>query len=841
VSEQVNSRDLPGIGPVLREFRLARGQTQEELAERAGLGVRSIQGFELGERRPRAETVQRLVEALALADSDRARFETVARLPPPRRAPVFPVDRSKDVPIERGPGRAMPHNLPTMLTSFVGRAREVAEVKQRLASCRLVTLTGPPGVGKTRLALEAASELIEDFDGGVRLVPLAAIRNAELVLSAIALTVDVGESDVQRRAAAVSARLRNGRWLLILDNFEQVVVAAPLVAQLLEACPRLSVLVTSRTRLRVRGEREVVVPPLTLPTPSDLAASPGNARVLPDRSEAVQLFVERARDADSDFLVDSENLAAIAEICRQVEGLPLSIELAAAWCKVLAPPIILKRLTSRLALLTTGAADLPLRQQTLRDAIAWSYELLSAAEQTLLRRLAVFVGGFTLAAAEVVGETTVETVTALVEKSLLNLDRRGPTERDAEPRFGLLETIRDYALERLTESGEVELLRGRHATYFLAFAESAQQWFHGPQQTVYLDRLDRDHDNLRVALRFFLDREDAEHALRLSGPMQWLWALRCYGDEPRTWLAELGALARSAGRSEDQAQVLRTAGRLAFAHSDYPAARARFEEALVLARHLGDNRGVAESLAYLGLVVRSTGDYSLSRSLSQESLEIYRELGDEWAVGAQLDRVGMAAFYQGDLAAAHSLLEESLQVRQRVGEPNFLAWSLLLIGQVAHHEGDYLTARSRYVESLDLWRRHNYRKGMGICTALASIGDLAIDEGDLASARDRLRECLQLSYADGYWEEVAYSLEGLGGLAALRDAPECALRLAGAAAALRATTGDVCPPDLAVRLARRLGRARTLAGEAVAAAAWARGQAMTLEQAIAEALAEEPG
>ncbi len=604
-----------------------------------------------------------------------------------------------------------PHNLPAQLTPLIGREQEVQDVRSLLLrdDVRLVTLTGPGGTGKTRLALQVASDLVHDFPDGVWLVPLAPISDPELLISAVARALGLREAGGRSLWDTVASYLKEKRLLLILDNFEQILPAAPPVADLLAGCPNFTALVTSRAVLHLRGEHEYEVPPLALPK----LARATSAEAL-GQYAAVALFIQRAVAVRSDFRLTGGNAPAVAEICRRVDGLPLAIELAAARVRLLAPQALLDRLERRLPLLTGGARDLPARQQTLRNAIAWSYDLLAPAEQALFRRLGVFVGGFTLEAAEAVCQVearldTLDSLGSLMEHSLL----RSAEALDGEPRFGMLETIREYALEQLETSGEASEVRRRHAEFYLALAEHAEPRIRsGREQREWLARLEVEHDNLREALdRSLAAASGVETALRLAGTLRWFWWTRGHLTEGRNWLER--ALAAGSGASASlRANALHGSGGLAWSQGAFDRSETLLAESLALRRGLGDRAGIASSLAGLAHIARDRRDYDRAVVLFEECLALYRELGDRAGIADAVGDLGHIASLKGEYARAASLYAESLATFRELGDEAGIAWSLHNQGELACSQGAHERAIVLLRESLVLRGKLGDRAGV---------------------------------------------------------------------------------------------------------------------------------
>lgn len=733
-----------------------------------------------------------------------------------------------------------PNNLPAQPTPLVGREREVAEVCALLGrpELRLLTLTGPGGTGKTRLGLQAAAELLEAFDDGVYFVPLAPVSDAGLVAESIAQAVGLRQSADQPLTESLKAALAPASMLLVLDNFEQVLAAAPLVAGLLAAAPRLKALVTSRSALHLSGEHEYQVQPLALP---DSRRLPPLDRLT--QYESVRLFIERAQAARSDFAVTNENAPTVAEICHRLDGLPLAIELAAARIRLLPPQAMLARLDSRLRLLTGGPRDLPARQRTLRGTIDWSYGLLDSGEQQLFARLAVFAGGCALDAAESVcdagGELETDVLdglSSLVDKSLVRT-REGP---DGEPRFVMLETIQEYARERLRVGGEEGALRRRHAEHYLSLAERAEPELTGRNQAPWLDRLEAEHDNLRAALGWSLEQPDGERALRLAGALWRLWYSRGYLSEGRRWLE--AALDRDGTGGAPapppvRAKALYGAGMLAWDQGSYARAVELIEESLALRRRTGDSWGIAQSLNALGLVMTFRGEYEAATRLYEESLALKRELGDTWGTAMSLGNLGLTALFQGDLRRATELLEESLALKRQLGLIHSVAESLNNLGLAALYGGDHEQARRWHEESLELKRDQG--NSQGIAASVHNLGVLALDRGDILEAGSMLRDALKRFHDLGDSQGMVDALESLGCLAMAWRQPLRAATLWAAAESTRRLLGAPIPPVQRSFLGKWMSGVR--GDDARVREARVRGSSMSLEQAVAHAMEDAAG
>jgi predicted ATPase len=746
-------------------------------------------------------------------------------------------DRFSEKPAKQVETR--PANLPLQRTGLVGRDKEVAAAKELLLreDVHLVTVTGPAGIGKSRLAVQVANELVEHFPGGTHFVPLSSLSDPELIPSAIVQAMGMqagGRSALQ----VLNENLRDpagAPTLLLLDNFEHLMQAAPMVAGLLVMGPSLKIMVTSRAALHVYGEHEFPVPPLAMP---DAQAMP-SLEVL-SQYPAVALFVQRAIAVKPDFELTLESATTVAEICARLDGLPLAIELAAARVKVLSPSSMRTRLTSRLQLLTGGARDMPERQQTLRAAIDWSYDLLTPAEQKLFRRLAVFVGGCTLEGAEAVCDAKgdldldlLDGMASMVDKSLAQQVEPG----QGESRFVMLETIREYALEKLEVSGEGAVTNRAHAAYCLVLAEEQaadQSAAEGPE---WIERLALEHDNFRAALEWLTETGDADWGLRLGTALFRFWEMREYLTEARGRLGGLLRLPGAAAPTKARARALFCAGVLGVEQGDYTSADGLLRESLEISRKLEDRQGAAVCLNALAVNARDQGDIPVARSLFEESLALWRESGDPRAVARSLSNLASIVKLQGDSDRTNSLYAECMSIFQGLGDRMGVAWSLNHQGDVARDQCDSAAARALYEQALAIFRELGDR--WGIAGTLADLGSLAREQGNYFAATSLYRESIKLFQELDHKRGIARLLECFAGTAAVQLEAEASLRLAGAAAALRQNIGAPLTPAEQSKLEASLNQARQALSNTVGVTAWLEGWSLPVEKIIEEVLMPE--
>ena len=668
--------------------------------------------------------------------------------------------------------------LPAQLTSFVGRQEEIAEVRRLLGRARLLTLTGPGGTGKSRLAVQVAAELLPELRHGAVFVDLSAVTDPALVAAAVARALNLRETPGRPVLDVVKDHLRDQELLLVVDNFEQVAAAGPVVEELVTAAPALKALVTSRVALALRGEQEYEVPALS-------------------RAEAVRLFTERAQAVRPGFRVTGENAGAVGEIAARLDGLPLAIELAATRTKVLTPGQMLPRLEQRLTVLTSGARTLPERQRTLRAAIAWSHDLLDGAERRWFARLSVFAGGWTLESAEAVcdpdelGLDALTALASLVDQSLVRrVDAAG-----GGARFSMLETIREFGQERLAAGGDLDLIRGRHSRHFLDLAEEAEPHLTADDQGAWLDRCDAEHANLRAALRWAIDAGEADRAQRAAGALWRFWQRRGHLAEGRRWLEEVLALPSGQGRTPARAKALAGAGGLAWWQEDIAAARAWYLEELAIERQLGDPARIAEALYNQAFVAGAGGDFDAAGRLFQESVDLSRQAGDEAGLARAEWMVVIPDMAAGRWERPLARAEESVAGLRRAGDRLGLADALVWQAVVYARIGQPADARAAVAEALEVFRAVD--SPMGIVSVVVSLTYLA------------------------RWEERY----------------EDAVRLAGAAESLRERVGGRAPLDfLSGFLGDPEAEARAHLPEEVARRAYQEGRAMSEDAALALAL-----
>jgi predicted ATPase/DNA-binding XRE family transcriptional regulator len=843
------------FGQWVQQRRKALDLTQAVLAQRIGCSVSAIKKIETDQRRPSQQLVERLADALSLPLSDRALFLQLGR-----------------TAADAAPPSLAPSNLPTPQTSFIGREQETALLRALLRDdvVHLLTLTGPGGVGKTRLAIQVAADLRSAFPHGVWFVALADLRDPSDIVITVARALGVKPSGNESLRDQLQAHLSRKQALLILDNFEHLVAATPLLSALVAAAPQLKLLVTSRTVLNLTEEHEVIVAPLPVPHSTRHPSVPVLAQY-----PAIALFTARAQRVASDFALTRDNVSTIATICAHLDGLPLAIELAAARSRFFTPALLLDRLSSRLGLLAGGAANVHPRQQTLQATLAWSYTLLKTSEQALFARLAAFVGGCTVEAVEAIcgpvastSTTILDDLTVLLDHSLLGRERG----QGGAPRLVMLETIREYAQGQLAARDEIASMQQRHAAYYLALAETVEPTLRGTGQAEALDRLEADYPNIRAALHWSIDQADAMFAARLSVALIDFWDTRGYVHEGRSWLSQTLALAgpipaalqakllkgagwlawtqgdysqaegycqaslalfEQLGDVNGRATILNQLGLVAWRQTNYRLANDRLTESLNLCRGLEDHQRCARALNNLALIAEAQGDKEQALELYAESVAILRQYGDNRSVAGVLGNMGILAMHQDDKRAAE-WFTESLALRRALEDKVGIARMLQGLGVVALHQGRLGEAYALTSESLQLMRDLN--SPVGVAYALGNLGEMLVKGGDMARAATLYAESLLMFQVLGNQRAISELLESHAELAAEQQDWERALQLYGSAAALRARIGAPQPPYEYARHARQVAAARSQLSAASASAAWEAGEATTTEAAIAYAL-----
>jgi diguanylate cyclase (GGDEF)-like protein len=728
-----------------------------------------------------------------------------------------------------------PHNLPATLTTFVGRERELVQLATLLDSNRLITLFGPGGVGKTRLALQVAIEALEEFPDGVFWVPLATSDTPDAMLQAIATAFGFKETGSQSLSQSLALYLRDKQRLLVLDNFEQIVAAAPLVTELLSAAPNLKVMVTSRVLLRVYGEQVFPVPPLALP---QLPTAKGKLPPIIDLQHfpAITLFIARTHAIDPDFTLNSQNARAVIELCQRLDGLPLAIELAAARSDLLTPQEMLRQITSRLSLLTDGPRDLPARQQTLRNAIGWSYELLSAAEQQLFAQLAVFVGSFSVGAAQDVcglptADVAASKLTSLSDKSLLRVEQ----SVESELRFVMLETIREFALEQFNTCADASAIHTQHATFYMTRAELAEPHLMGPEQQQWLNGLEADHANLQAAIRWSIDQHLTQVSLRLCAAIWRFWAVHSHASEGRKWLAAvLGESSDSPELQQVRAKALLGQGTLAWLQGDYQEALPILRASVQALRPGDDPIALGTALNNVGLVCREQGDYDEAQRYFAESFSIHQHIGDKRGSAFALGNLGRVAFYQMRIEEAAAYTEESLQIFRELNDEWGLATALYDLIEVLVYRADYAQAAQLLEEQLRLSRSLGYKLLVGY--ALCSLGEIALCQGQLLEAHRCLVEALVLQHEIGDKEGALASIERLAELSVSQDQVVRGARLWNAAQAHRLAIGAPLPVVYQARYITMMSIFEERLDAEVLQQARLDGQAMAWNQTVEEAL-----
>jgi predicted ATPase/DNA-binding XRE family transcriptional regulator len=847
------------FGEWLRQRRRMLDLTQQDLADQVGCARITLRRIESGMLKPSKELASILLEKFGIPEIERPEWIAFAR-------------GVSALPTQSIPSSSKPiSNLPTLLTTFIGREKEQSEVISLISKHRLVTLTGSGGVGKTRLSIKIGEQVLESYTDGVRFLELASLSDPTLLpQTAAGLFGITTQSDIPFTDLLINF-LRAKSALLILDNCEHLLDACAYFADaLLKSCPHLKILATSREPLGIAGEAIYRVPSLELPDFQQLLDTFRDF-------ESVHLFEERAKLAQFDFSLTLENASSVAQICQRLDGMPLAIELAAAKVGMFSTQQIAKQLDEGFNLLTGGSRTALPRQQTLRASIDWSWNLLSDAERILLRRLSVFAGGFTLEAAGAIcrdddlkGNDVLDILTHLANKSLLV--KQG---QDGEARYRLLEPIRQYAYEKLLEASEANVIQDRHLDFFLKFAEEAEPKLLGEEELEWLNRLEIENHNLRSALEWSIGN-NVGAGLRLAGVLYWFWAVRTYWKEGRAWLTRLLALYKESSPSPVYAKALNASGFLAWSELDLTMAHSLHLESLTIYKELGHRSGIAMALFGLGRVARVRRDYDAAYKLYQESLAIRRELGDKRGIADTLLSIGGLMYYQGDLALARSLFEESLliwqelenlsgiaptisylgrvhdaqgnyeyaailykkslDIFQKLGDKYGCIYTLQYLGRMEYNRTDYAAARARYQESLNLSSEvgHNWYTAI----SRTNLGHLSLIEGNYDEARTHYQESLIIFSQSGDKQDITNCLVGWANLAQTIGQTEQATKVCGAIEALLQTTmGHLVSPERET-YQRTVIALRAQLDESTFAQTWAEGQAVTLDEAVAYALNE---
>ena len=858
------------FGGWLKRSRKALDLTQAGLARQVSCSAAAIRKIEAEERRPSAQIVERLAEIFNIPQDERTTFLRFAR----GDWRAAPTGTNEDSPW-RATTKSIRSNLPATTTSLIGREQETALVRRYLLNpdIRLVTLIGPPGIGKTRLSLEAARELLKDFPYGVFFVALASLDNPSLIAPAIVQALGYVEPKNQPAKQQLMDGIGEKQMLIVLDNCEHLIEdVAPLVSDLLSACPRLKILSTSRESLRVSGEWLHPVPPLDVPQKSS-SIDAKTASKFP----AMTLFAERARAVRSDFTLNVENIQAVASICAQLDGLPLAIELIAARMRLISPLALLEHLNDQFVLSANGMRAVPERQKTLNNAIGWSYNLLPPEEQKILTYLSVFSGGFTLEAAESIfsgmftSKSVSDLISSLFDKNLL----QRTSDAQGRVRFNMLVTIRSFASQRRNESGQEGALRDQHAAYFINLAEEADKYVHGPNQPKWMDRLDTELDNFRAALDWCLSSRHTEKLLRLFTALNWTWLLRWSPSEARSWLDKIRVLPDIADYPEAYAQVLNTAVRRESLAANLDLARSLLEESQAIWLELGANgeRGLAEALSLWGMIAHSSeGDINVAASYFEQSFELYQKCGDKWGMALARFSSGCVAYDANNDASALAWLNQSLDLFRQLGDSWGMARTSQFLGQLFLKQGSYEKARLYFEQHL------NFDDGFkeGTVLALSNLGDLYRYQRDYDHAEQYYEKSLSMCREFGLKIDGGYNLYALGMLALHRNnyslamqlftdyfnsaqgplkksnaidfligsaavaggtnQSERAAKLQGAAFTLFETTDYRIPPFDRAEFDRHIQIAREQLADVMFEALSAEGRAMTMEQAVAYAL-----